>query len=175
MLRANFNLGIYYVFILGLTLILVSIASNILAVKNTTFSNSTDSKPAWMHPPKYQYSFQVKPDPFQPFINSSTIQDKSPKDSKLTPLERVQPTQLKLVGVLWEPQDPDKSLALVELPNGKGYVLRKGTQIGFQKGKVIQITPKKIAIKEEFKNVLGEKKSRQIILKLHKQAGDNND
>jgi type IV pilus assembly protein PilP len=142
-------------------------------------SNAT--LPDWISAPGFEYSSQNKPDPFTPFIkmqsNEQQKDGNSPPPASLPPLQRIQPTQLKLIGILWEPQTPKEAVAMVELPNGKGFVLHYGTHVGppSQKGKVVNISPGKVTIRQETTNLLGEKESQNVVLKLHKSPGEKND
>ncbi|MFW6217049.1 MAG: pilus assembly protein PilP [Desulfohalobiaceae bacterium] len=143
-------------------------------------SPEQDSQPEWIQPTSFEYSPEGKPDPFLPFIDTQE-QDQEPSSSKqqpqriLTPLERVQPRQLNLVGVLWDPEQPEQAMAMVELPNGKGYVLRQGTKVGDQQGRVINISPSQVLIQEKTKTVTGQEETRDVVLKLQPSAGDKNE
>ncbi|MCW3138752.1 MAG: pilus assembly protein PilP [Methanophagales archaeon] len=129
--------------------------------------------PSWLKPSPYHYHFINKPDPFQPFIKPEPL-SKTPASTvpskMLTPLERIQPTQLNLVGILFKPNNPSDALALVELPDGKGYVLKKGTKVGHNQGVVTSILPNEIVIIEKAKNLFGELHNKKIVLKLHNKA-----
>ncbi len=119
------------------------------------------------------YSPAGKPDPFQPAIQT-TPPESSPEEKPkkaLTPLERVQPGQLKLVGIL--SQKSGERQALVELPNGKGYILQVGDPIGQRQGKVTAITGKSVIIQETDKDIFGKKVVQDTILKLHQQGESN--
>jgi len=141
---------------------------------------TTETMPDWIKPPAFQYSSRGKPDPFRSFVQPETPQqEEEQKDSKpqrpLTPLERIQPTQLNLVGILTNGEQQAQAMALVELPDGKGYVLRPGTRIGRNDGKVVSIEPGRVTIQERVTNIFGEKKTNKVVLKLHKAAGESND
>lgn len=141
----------------------------------------SDSRPEWIKPPDFKYASQDKPDPFRSFVQpetarSSEAQKNSKPSRPLTPLERVRPTQLNLVGILLNNNgQKTKSMAMVELPNGKGYILRPGTRIGRSDGQVVSIEPGKVTIQEKITDIFGEKKTNKVVLKLHKASGESND
>jgi type IV pilus assembly protein PilP len=61
--------------------------------------------------------------------------------------------------------------ALVEETTGKGYVIKTGTYIGKNAGKVVKIKKNKVIVEEEFEDVFGKIKTRQRELKLPKPVG----
>ncbi|MCF8039275.1 MAG: pilus assembly protein PilP [Desulfohalobiaceae bacterium] len=132
--------------------------------------------PQWIHPPEFTYSAKGKPDPFHPVIQNrpEEVQESEAPKRQLTPLEKVKPSQLELVGILNPGNSADESRALVELPNGKGYILTLGTAIGQHRGKVTAITADTVVIRETRTTVFGKKKKMDTVLKLHKQPGQNN-
>jgi Tfp pilus assembly protein PilP len=114
---------------------------------------------------RYQYSVTGKRDPFKPFISKATVGKSKRKGDHLTPLQRYNFNQLKLIGIIWR-DDKNISAAMVEDTEGKGYVLKKGTLIGENNGRVINILKDRIII-EEYRNYHGKIKTRTASLKLH--------
>lgn len=96
----------------------------------------------------FVYDSTGKRDPFRPF-------DIAPKldDSSKTPLERYDLGQFKLTAVL----STDNPSANVELADGKGFIIRKGTKIGLNGGEVIEIQPGKVIILETKVDFTGQK------------------
>ena len=82
-----------------------------------------------------------------------------------TPLEKLDLSQLKLVGVI---MSPDGNKALVEDSSGKGYTLSKGTYIGINAGKVVEIQKDRIIIEEEREDAMGNVIIQRKELKLNK-------
>lgn len=138
-----------------------------------------DSQPQWIQPTSFDYSPKDKPDPFRSFIKPEEAREQPRTQQQpqriQTPLERVSPSQLRLVGVLWDSQQPEQALAMVELPNGKGYVLRKGTKVGAHQGKVVNISPSQVLIQERTKTITGQEETKNVVLKLQHSAGDNDE
>ncbi len=134
--------------------------------------------PKWINPAPFHYTAKDKSDPFRPFIEpkqaKSSSQENEKPDRPLTPLEKVQPTQLSLVGILDGVQTTN-AMALVELPNGKGYILQLGTRIGRNNGRVSAISSQSVTIKEEVRTILGEKKTNEVVLKLPKASGEKDE
>jgi type IV pilus assembly protein PilP len=82
----------------------------------------------------------------------------------LTPLEKVDLSQLKLVAII---RAMSGNIALVEEASGKGYVIKKGTYIGTRSGKVGKILPDRIIVEEESKDYSGKVSVREIEVKLN--------
>jgi type IV pilus assembly protein PilP len=81
----------------------------------------------------------------------------------LSPLQRYEVGQLKLVGVIWDVKEPN---AMVEDSAGLGYVVRIGTPIGSNEGKVKAIQPAKIVIEEFEIDLYGAKKKIERTMRL---------
>ncbi len=107
------------------------------------------------------FSTSGKRDPFQPFtLNTRT--DSRPRES-LSPLERYDLGQLRLVGVVWHVKEPR---AMVEDGAGLGYIVKVGTPIGANDGKIRAIKPNEIVIEETYVDLFGTKKKREVNIKL---------
>jgi type IV pilus assembly protein PilP len=112
--------------------------------------------------PVYTYNPVGKPDPFKPFIQLTP--EKGVKSAHLTPLQKYDISQLKLVAII---TSPDGNVALVEDALGKGYFLRVGTVIGKNDGKVKKILKDRVIVEEVYLDILGQTKVNEIPLFLH--------
>lgn len=102
-----------------------------------------------------------KREPFRPFtLNTRT--NNRPREN-LSPLERYDLGQLKLVGVVWHVKEPS---AMVEDPAGLGYIVKVGTPMGANDGKVKAIKPNEIIIEETYVDLVGAKKKREVNIRL---------
>jgi type IV pilus assembly protein PilP len=118
------------------------------------------------------YDAKGKIDPFEPLFKEKPVSVKKKKNKKRipqTPLERIDLSQLKLVGIILASSG---NRALVEESSGKGYVIKKGTYIGVNSGKVVKIKREKVVVEEEFEDVFGKTKLRQREIKLPKPPGE---
>ena len=111
---------------------------------------------------EYSYNPAGKPDPFKPFIQLASTRGTR---TALTPLQRFDVSQLKLVAII---SAPGGNIALVEDVTGKGYFLKKGTWIGKNDGKVTKILKDKVIIEEVYQDIFGQTKTNEISLSLHK-------
>ena len=104
------------------------------------------------------YNPEGKLDPFAPLIKEKPVNlpvkdRKTVRRKLLTPLEKLDLSQLKLVAIL---RAQSGNNALVEEDSGKGYVIKKGTYIGMHSGKVVKILPDRIIIEEEVEDIYGK-------------------
>ena len=118
-----------------------------------------ETKPVQPETPRY--SSKGKRDPFQPV----ELRPKASRRSRenLSPLERYELGQLKLVGIVWDIKEPT---AMVEDAAGLGYIVKVGTPIGANEGKVKAIKPAQLVIEEIQTDFFGNRKKRQITMKL---------
>jgi type IV pilus assembly protein PilP len=119
------------------------------------------------------YNPEGKTDPFKPLFSEQPKLQKAKKKKKRrvprTPLEKVALSQLKLVGIIMAQSG---NRALVQEASGKGYIIKKGTYIGLNSGKVVQIKKDKVVIEEEIENIVGKLMTRNKELSLPKPAGE---
>ena len=119
------------------------------------------------------YNPKGKVDPFEPlFREKPSLARAKPKRKKRvprTPLEKIDLSQLRLVGIITASSG---NKALVEESNGKGYVIRTGTYIGTNSGKVVKIQNNKVIVAEEYEDVVGNVTVRNKELKLPKPPGE---
>jgi len=129
--------------------------------------------PDWITFPYPPYSGAGKIDPFVSFIKIREYEAmQAAKKAKLekkaaTPLETVDVHSLKLIGIL--NKGAGVSLAMVELPDGKSYLIRPGMTIGLYDGVVTSIGNEMLVVEEDVIDVFGEAKKRTINLRLRQE------
>ncbi|MHB8483930.1 MAG: pilus assembly protein PilP [Nitrospiria bacterium] len=112
-------------------------------------------------PPVYVYNPEGKRDPFKTY----SLAENSRMARPAFPLLNYPLSDLKLVAILAMRKN---HLALVQTPDGKGYTIRVGMEVGFNRGKVMEITSQSVTIEEEYREATGEKKKRNIVLSLRR-------
>jgi type IV pilus assembly protein PilP len=119
------------------------------------------------------YNPKGKIDPFAPLFRHkpqvALVKKKRKKRTPRTPLEKIDLSQLRLVGIILASSG---NKALVEESNGKGYVIKKGTFMGTNAGKVVKIEKDKVVVAEEYEDVVGNVTLRNKELKLPKPPGE---
>ena len=92
-------------------------------------------------------------DPFRPMTLRAKVNTRAREN--LSPLERLDLSQLKVVGIIWDIKEPR---AMVEDTTGLGYVVKVGTPIGSNDGTVKAIHRNQIVIEEFADDVYGARK-----------------
>lgn len=116
-------------------------------------------------------------DPFAPFLRrpepeaAEVEEEEAIRRVPRTPLERIALGQLKLTAVIMA-DAREMVLAMVEDSRGKGYVIREGTYIGEDGGRVSRILPNKVLVEEPHRDVFGKTTIRERELQLQRQAGE---
>ena len=121
-----------------------------------------------------RYDSKGKLNPFIPLLQqkemasvTTPFDDGKPK-RMLTPLEKLELSQIKLVAVILM---KNRQLAMVEETTGKGYEVRIGTYMGKNNGQVSKINQSSIIVKEYVKDYKGKRQARFEEIKLHKKEG----
>ena len=117
------------------------------------------------------YNPEGKIDPFKPLFQEKPDLPLKRTRRRIprTPLEKISLSQLKLTAIILAPSG---NRALVQEASGKGYVIRNGTYIGLDGGKVVDIQRGRVIIEEEIEDIIGKLTKRQRELKIPKPAGD---
>ncbi|MFZ0614781.1 MAG: pilus assembly protein PilP, partial [Desulfobacterales bacterium] len=122
-------------------------------------------------PPPYNPLGMI--DPFEPLFKDEPEPEpesaKSAKRVPRTPLEKIDLGQLKLVGVILASSG---NRALVQEASGKGYIIKEGTYIGVNSGKVAEIKNDRIVVAEEIEDIVGNPTIRNKELVLPKPPGE---
>ncbi len=103
-----------------------------------------------------------KRDPFRPYVTSAELAERRSKE-QLSPLQQLELSQLRLVAIVWGMR---RNHAMVEDSGGVGYVLRVGTKVGPNGGRVARITPDAVYVEESFRDATGSVLTNQITLRL---------
>lgn len=113
----------------------------------------------------YIYEQKGRRDPFASLVQVAKEKPKRLRGAK--PIENFDVGEIKLNAILW---DNKQYFALITLPDGKSYTIRKGTTLGLYGGKVEEITRDSVLIREHVKDYRGQLKTKDTILKLRKEG-----
>jgi type IV pilus assembly protein PilP len=97
---------------------------------------------------EYNYDPIGKRDPFRSLV----VAELQPSATPLTELQRYDLDQLKVVGIIYGIASPR---AMIQTPDGKGHVAKKGTPIGKGRGRVTRITQREVVVAEEYRDLDG--------------------
>lgn len=121
------------------------------------FSKKTD-------PFKSQAPVVAKPQPGSP--GSGGGGGVASPAADLLPIQSYEVSKFKVAGIIAGLRE---NQALVIDPNGKGYVVKAGMQIGNANGRISRITSSSVEVVERYREGGGRPKSRTIVLTLPKK------
>jgi Tfp pilus assembly protein PilP len=98
------------------------------------------------------FKFRVNQDDSKQ-IDSKVKQGKKRKSPLVTPLEKIELKNLKLMGVMFSDSG---NIAIIKDPNGKEHIISEGARIGVNSGRVIRILTQKIIIEEQHRDTNGD-------------------
>jgi Tfp pilus assembly protein PilP len=107
---------------------------------------------------------EAKRDPFEPFVELNPPRGKK----ELSPLERYELSQLKLIGIIGS--DAQGYRALVEDDAGAGFILTEGTLVGSKGSAIKEIRRDKVIIMEKYRDYMGREKAREVVWTVHKSV-----
>ena len=110
-------------------------------------------------PPPYVYTAEGKRDPFKPVVQ--VRQASMPEPELLTPLQKFDLSQLKLIGIILGKGEP---VAMVIAPDQKSYILKKGVKVGRSGGVVTSVEKDVVLVRETYLDMMG--KEQQSIQKI---------
>ena len=90
----------------------------------------------------------------------------TPPSGDALPIQSFEVTKFKVAGII---AGLKENRALLIDPNGKGYVVQTGMQIGNANGRISRITATAVEVVERYKESSGRTKSRTIVLTLAKK------
>ena len=109
----------------------------------------------------YRYSAVGKKDPFRNYFGDMASLNKEKKI--VSELQNFDVTDLRLSAIVYGITDPK---AVVIAPDKKSYIIKKGSFIGKNWGKISRILPDKLEIIETYKDPLGRKIINKLYLEL---------
>lgn len=114
----------------------------------------------------YVYSPAGMRDPFVPLL-----QVKTPvlgKKAPLTPLQKFDLQQFRILGIIVGKGEPT---AMLSVPGGKSYIVRKGVKIGKNNGVITRITTDGIYVREKYYDFSGAVRVNEQVIKLPPRRG----
>ncbi|HCF05883.1 MAG: hypothetical protein JG774_919 [Desulfomicrobiaceae bacterium] len=138
---------------------------------NVTENATEVPLPSWIHPRFAPYDPAGRTDPFMSFIQlraveqaRSAMQRQQEKREPATPLETVDLRTLKLVGVM-TPKGGG-AVGVVQMPDGKSFIVRPGMGIGLYGGIIKEIRDGALIVEEKTYDILGEEQTQTVTLSL---------
>jgi type IV pilus assembly protein PilP len=112
----------------------------------------------------YIYEAIGKRDPFRSFKYGSD----EVASVGFGPLGDYELGQLSVVAVVW---DTGKPRALIADPGGRSFVIREGSQIGKNNGRVIHIGDNLVLVKETYVDFAGDETTKDVEMRIRRSQG----
>jgi len=113
----------------------------------------------------YVYDQKGRRDPFMSLLVD--VKDKPRTKKKANPIENFDVDEIKLIAIAWE---KNNNYAMITLPDGKSYTIKKGMTLGLHGGRVEEITQQTVKITEKVKDYRGQTITKDTILKLRQEG-----
>ena len=125
-----------------------------------------------LEPSGYRYDPAGKPDPFRPFVKTTSparrpkkAEAKGKAEECTTPLACMDVGQLKLVAIVTS--ESGRAVAMAQDAAGIGYIIEVGDRIGRHSGRVSKILPDRVIVTEKALDIRGRPVPVERILLLH--------
>jgi type IV pilus assembly protein PilP len=141
-----------------------------LAARTRAVNRESDAAPrpervARAAPDAFVYRPEGRRDPFQSMLFELEAAQES---RSRAPLEQFELGQIALMGVIWEADEPR---ALVTDPEGRSFVVRTGSRIGKNEGRVVHIGDNLVLVEETYLNFAGEVTTKDVPLRIRRSQG----
>ncbi|MCP3177420.1 pilus assembly protein PilP [Desulfuromonas sp. KJ2020] len=116
--------------------------------------------------PQYVYTAEGKRDPFKAIVQVQRVSLEAPE--QLTPLQKFDLAQLKLIGIILGKGDP---VAMVIAPDQKSYILKKGIKVGRNGGVVTSVEKDAVLVRETYLDMMGKEQQSFQKIQLPQREG----
>lgn len=114
----------------------------------------------------YFYNPSGRRDPFLSLLVLARESERARMAGDIPPLERHAIPEMRVIGIV---AGPAGYVAMLEMPDGRGYSVREGSIVGRNKGVVRRIDRGSVIVEETLKTRLGELQQRKYTLELRKK------
>ncbi|MBI3391857.1 MAG: pilus assembly protein PilP [Nitrospirae bacterium] len=134
--------------------------------KEPSAAAAKEAAPQAMRAEDYFYNPSGRRDPFMSLLVLEKESDRARLAGDIPPLERHAIPEMRVIGIVGGPAG---FVAMLEMPDGRGYSVREGSIVGRNKGVVRRIDRGSVIVEETLKTRLGELQQRKYTLELRKK------
>ncbi len=110
---------------------------------------------------EFHYNWAGRRDPFKSLL---VLQEKKRDVSMLPPIQQVDLATFKVLGIILDKLAGNR--AMLQAPDAKTYVIKKGDLIGKNEGEILSIEMNGITVKEKFVDYLNKETNVTTVLKV---------
>ena len=113
----------------------------------------------------YEYVALDRRDPFRSILFEMT---QAAEETPRAPLEQFELAQISLLAVVWDAVNPR---ALIADPGGRSFVIARGSRLGKNEGRVVDIGDNVVMVRETYVNYAGEQTEKDIAIRVRGSQG----
>lgn len=123
-------------------------------------ASAAKSLPEVLEDETFRYDPAGRRDPFKSLLD---LQSKKKDISLLPPIQQLDIGQVKITGVVLDEIDGPR--AMIKAPNGRTFVVKKGTIIGRNEGEIIEVSLQGIRVVEKYVDFVGRETLKEVFIK----------
>jgi len=108
----------------------------------------------------FHYNSAGRRDPFKSLL---TLQEKKKDISLLPPIQQLELEQVKVTGIVMDEKEGPR--AMIKAPNGRTFIVKKGTIIGKNEGEVIEVSLQGFRVVEKYVDFMGRETLKEVYIK----------
>jgi len=108
----------------------------------------------------FHYSASGRRDPFKYLL---TLQEKKKDISLLPPIQQFDLEQIKITGIVLDETEGPR--VMIKAPNGRTFIVTKGTIIGKNEGEVIEVSLQGFRVVEKYMDFMGRETMKEVFIK----------
>jgi type IV pilus assembly protein PilP len=108
----------------------------------------------------FHYNSAGRRDPFKSLL---ALQEKKKDISLLPPIQQLELEQIKVTGIVMDEKEGPR--AMIKAPNGRTFIVKKGTIIGKNEGEVIEVSLQGFRVVEKYVDFMGRETLKEVYVK----------
>jgi type IV pilus assembly protein PilP len=108
----------------------------------------------------FHYNSASRRDPFKSLL---TLQAKKKDISLLPPVQQLDLGQIKITGIVLDETEGPR--AMIKAPNGRTFIITKGTIVGKNEGEVIEVNLQGFRVVERYVDFMGRETLKELFIK----------
>jgi type IV pilus assembly protein PilP len=108
----------------------------------------------------FHYNSAGRRDPFKSLL---TLQEKKKDISLLPPIQQLELEQIRITGIVMDEKIGPR--AMIKAPNGRTFIVKKGTIIGKNEGEVIEVSLQGFRVVEKYVDFMGRETLKEVYVK----------
>ena len=108
----------------------------------------------------FHYNSAGRRDPFKSLL---ALQEKKKDVTLLPPIQQLDLGAIKVTGIIMDEKEGPR--AMIKAPNGRTFIVKKGTIIGKNEGEVIEVSLQGFRVVEKYVDFMGRETLKEVFVK----------